>query len=301
MLISKNYLKQIIKEEIERITEGGYTFSDEVLVEMPSEDFLDLTTNDQEMKKLENDLLNKPINYKKVEAGKLLLNIDSSGRVESHEGRHRALANLQKNNKENDLKQKEENEKAKKEGRAPMDVTTPTVNTVIVRLAVGKYKDFLNSGLKFTGQFNSFAKKDPKKYPIIEDDILKGDFLEAEKEPRIFEPTIRAPIITPQRKIDEYVEEGYRKAILAINMAQFEYVRAYKKKLNIEYTRSSEERFKLAKDFEKYANENYKVYAIDQKGNKKQNIKIVDVSKSSVMYSLEPLPDPKDTVVIEKK
>ena len=145
------------------------------------------------------------------------------------------------------------------------------------------------------------AISDPKKYPVIEDDILKGDFLEAEKEPRIFEPTIRAAINTPQRKLDEYVDEGYRKAIIAINMAQFEYVRAYKKKLNIEYTRSSEERFKLAKDFEKYANENYKVYAIDTDGNKKENIKIIDVSKSSVMFSLDPLPEPKDTVVIEKK
>lgn len=266
MKVSRNYLKQVIKEEIQKLSEESEWY-DEVLVKMPSKDFLELTTDQEILQMLKSRYDRDPMDYSEARAGDLLLNINYMGDVTSHEGRNRAYANIMKNGQN-------------------------ATNNVIIRISSAKYNEFLNSGYVMSGQYDKSVEKEPQKYPIIQKQVDATDFMQAGKEPLIFKPTIYPP--NPYKK-EETVIPSYREAITHIDLAQFEFVKAYKRKHGIENT-TREEKHQLAKDFEKYANDNYNVY--DDRGNK---LKIVDASTYVIKFSLEPLPDPKAIITIEKK
>jgi hypothetical protein len=265
MKISKKYLKQVIKEELEGILKENERY-DEILVRMPSRDFLELTTNEDVMDMLRHDQKTRPLEYSEARAGELLLNINEIGTVTSHEGRHRAFANIIKNGEN-------------------------ATNTVIIRISNINYSEFIKSGYAISGQYDKSVKKEPQKYPIAKKEEATKDYLKASKEPLVFKSKIYPPSIYTKK---EMVEPGYKAAIAHINIAEVEYVKAYKKSKGIEVL-STEEKNQLAKEFEKYVNENYNIY--DSSGNK---LKVVDASKAIITFSLIPLPEPKETVTIEK-
>jgi hypothetical protein len=277
MKITKSYLKQIIKEEMQNIIESdfdySYAFNEEVIVEMPSQDFIDLTFEPKENPRIEKETKEKLEKYKQsLKSSELpFLFLDSQGKVRAHEGRHRAYANILINGPEAKFQ-------------------------INIKIQGITYQELLKSGRMIIGQFDTSIRKDPKQYKISKEKITTTDFLNVGSEQLVFKPTIRPP--TPYTK-EEYVDPGYRRALTQISLAQFEYVKNYKRANKIEDT-TREEKYQLAQEFEDYANKNYVFKAINTDG-KEQILKVVDKSKFSIIFSFEPLPDPKATVIIEKR
>ena len=71
--------------------------SSEMLVDMKSSDFLKVTTDKELMDYLRDRYKTDQMDYNALKAGKLLLFVDSNGKVISHEGRNRSYANMVKN------------------------------------------------------------------------------------------------------------------------------------------------------------------------------------------------------------
>ena len=95
MLISKSYLQQIIKEEIQKLNEGEQ-LKDKTIIITPKQ-FLDLTTTPKIMSELEKRFQNLSYDPFKISKEKPYLTLDHNGKVLSHEGRLRAFI-LNKNN-----------------------------------------------------------------------------------------------------------------------------------------------------------------------------------------------------------
>lgn len=95
MLISKNFLKQIVKEEIQKLKEEQQL--KEKTITITPKQFLDLTTTPKIMSELEKRFENLSYDPFKISKEKPYLTLDHNGKVLSHEGRLRAFI-LNKNN-----------------------------------------------------------------------------------------------------------------------------------------------------------------------------------------------------------
>lgn len=95
MLISKNFLKQIIKEEVQKLKEEQQL--KEKTITITPKQFLDLTTTPKIMSELEKRFQNLSYDPFKISREKPYLTLDHNGKVLSHEGRLRAFI-LNKNN-----------------------------------------------------------------------------------------------------------------------------------------------------------------------------------------------------------
>ena len=154
MLISKNYLKKIILEEINKtILEMEQK---DIVINMPAKDYLELTTSEQIMNDIIRDYKHNimrghdpstPIEYSEEKAGNLLLVINDYGDVTNHEGRHRAYANIVKN------------------GEGAKNNVILMMNDKI--LGPRRYQEFLDNEYPFTGQYNKAIEKEPKDYPRV--------------------------------------------------------------------------------------------------------------------------------------
>lgn len=96
MKINKAYLKDIIKEELNKVLNESDT-NDEVLVRMKASDFLKLTTDQQTRDYLKKRFSVQQMDYYYARAGDLSLVVNQYYKVRDHEGRNRAYANIQKN------------------------------------------------------------------------------------------------------------------------------------------------------------------------------------------------------------
>jgi hypothetical protein len=88
-------MKLILKNKKKKLQEEEST--SEILVEMPSTVFLSLTTDEELMDYIRERFKVNPMDYNAVKADKLLLYVNSNGKVISHEGRNRSYANIMKN------------------------------------------------------------------------------------------------------------------------------------------------------------------------------------------------------------
>lgn len=266
MKISKTLLKQIIKEELQKIAETVEgKWYDEVTLRMNATDFLKLTTNEEINAYLKNRFEQEKMQYSPARAGTLFLYVDSDGTVLSHEGRNRAYANIQR-------------------------FGVGSKNDVLIKVKENKLENI--PYLK--GQYDESAHVSIKGTPTVKQPDVKQqmeDFLETKGEALVFKAKIYPP--NPYKK-DETVVPGYQGALTRISIGWGNWAENYRKLNNIENF-TKQQMYEFAKKYADLVNEKYKIY--DSNG----PLKVVDKSANIIKQVFERTPDPRDTVTIEKK
>jgi len=266
MKISKTLLKQIIKEELQKIAETVEgKWYDEVTLRMNATDFLKLTTNEEINAYLKKRFEQEKMQYSPARAGTLFLYVDNDGTVLSHEGRNRAYANIQR-------------------------FGIGAKNDVLIKVRENKLQDI--SYLK--GQYDQTTHVSVKGIPAVKQPDTKQqmeDFLDTKGEALVFKAKIYPP--NPYRK-EETVVPGYEGALTRISIGWTEWAKNFRKLNNMEdFTR--DEKYAYSKKYADLVNEKYNIY--DSKG----PLKVIDKSGSIIKQVFERTPDPKDTVTIEKR
>lgn len=273
MKISKSYLKQVIKEEINTILLLEQETAEKV-IKIRVDDFLKLTTDENmypisDLEKRYPRTFNKDnlFTRQSFEAQKYkpYLRIDNNGKVTDHEGRLRMYA----------LK--------KLEGDS-------AVTDVTIKMPLN-YDLEHNSVL--TNQFNPNTKVDLDKTSESEE---LPDFLGKKQ-------TFESDILPPNdvRKQEIVNNPAYKKARVFIfgQMNKFDnwYYKNIKKiQSNDQVTNSM--RKESAAEYEKYINKNYKFTAVSEKG--ETTLKAVKAPNISI-FQFIPQPDDRDSITIEKR
>jgi len=223
MKISRNYLKQVIKEEYQRVINESFT--EDVTVRMKALDYLKLTTDEETRQYLSKRFEIEGMDFYPARAGDLFIAVRND-KVVNHEGRNRAYANIKKNGPDAE-------------------------NDVLITIENGRYDDltYLN------GQLEDDVYVNVKNFKIISRNIEDqvSNFLYFGDGPIKFKTLVYPP--NPYMP-EERVKPGSKEFLDFIEEKYAPYAMNYRKLNNIENF-TGEERNKFFKNYIEQINDNF--------------------------------------------
>ena len=223
MKISRNYLKQVIKEEYERVIKESFT--EDVTVRMKASDYLKLTTDEETRDYLKKRFEIEGMDYFPTRAGDLFLAVRND-KVVNHEGRNRAYANIKKNGPDAE-------------------------NIVLITIENGRYNDLTY----LRGQLEDDVYVSVKNFKVVQANVEDqvSNFLDFGDEPVKF----KALVYPPNPYMPEgRVKPGFEEFLQFVEDKYAPYASNYRKLNNIENF-TGEQRNEFYKNYIDQINNDY--------------------------------------------
>lgn len=223
MKISRNYLKQVIKEEYERVIKESFT--EDITVRMKASDYLKLTTDEETRDYLKKRFEIEGMDYFPTRAGDLFLAVRND-KVVNHEGRNRAYANIKKNGPDAE-------------------------NIVLITIENGRYDDLTY----LQGQLEDEVYVNVKNFKVVQANVEDqvSNFLDFGDEPVKFKALVYPP--NPYMP-EERVKPGFEEFLQFVEDKYAPYASNYRKLNNIENF-TGEQRNEFYKNYIDQINNNY--------------------------------------------